>query len=421
MNDKAVDGLIEAANRAVIETLTTAEPIWIGMKAAGEVVAGMGPKTILHAGPPIDWGRMCEVQKRGVIGAVLHEGLAKTEDEAADLAKTDQIDIRSALDLNVVGAGVGIVSSSMMVNICQDRKSGSIGFCPPLEGSTGLSAWGVYDEKVEKTLQAIEHTLAPALDSVLTEIGGLETKGIIARGTEMNDESHSRQVAEGALFFREIVPLLIKSGLDRNVLIQCVDLLASVERWFHSLGMASARAILKGASSVEHSSIVTVLAGNGVEAGIKVSALGDVWFTAPAPHLEGVYLSPEWSRKDANPWLGDSSTVETFGLGAFAAAASPIVIQSRGGTVRDAIKRTEEMRAICAGEHRDFPIPLLEGKGPPVGIDICRVMETGVLPIAHGGIIARKGGQIGAGSARFPRACFDKAYKAYAWEYNLGS
>ena len=414
MND-----LIEAANGAVVETLTTAEPAWIGMKAAGEAVTGMGPKTILHAGPPIEWRRMCEVQQRGIIGAVLHEGLVETEKEAARFAEADQIDIRPALDLNVVGAGVGIVSPSMMVNICQDRRGGSLGFCPPLEGSTGLSAWGVYDKNVEKTLQAIEQTLGPALDSVLTEIGGLDTKSIIARGTEMNDESHSRQVAEGALFFREIVPLLVRSDLDRKVVTLCVDMLASVERWFHSLGMASARAALKGASGVQHASIVTAMAGNGVEAGIKVSALGDEWFTAPAPHLEGVYLSPDWSRKDDNPWLGDSSTVETFGLGAFAAAASPNVIQSRGGTVRDAVKRTEEMREICVGEHKDFPIPLLEGKGPPVGIDIRRVIETGVLPIAHGGIIAKKGGQIGAGSARFPRECFDKAYEAFARKYNL--
>ena len=420
MSEKAVSDLIEAANSAVIETLTSAEPVWIGMKAAGEVVAGMGPKTILHAGPPIEWRRMCEVQQGGIIGAVLHEGLAENEKEAARLAETDQIDIRPALDLNVVGAGVGIVSPSMMVNICQDRRSGSLGFCPPLEGSTGLSAWGVYNENVEKTLRLIEETLGPSLDSVLAEIGGLETKGIIAQGTEMNDESHSRQVAEGALFFREITPLLIRSDLDRSVLTQCVDMLASVERWFHSLGMASARAILNGASGVEHASIVTVMAGNGVEAGIKVSALGDEWFTASAPHIEGVYLSPDSSRKDANPWLGDSSTVETFGLGAFAAAASPIVIQSRGGTVQDAVKRTEEMREICVGEHTDFPIPLLEGKGPPVGIDIRRVIKTGVLPIAHGGIIAKRGGQIGAGSARFPRDCFDKAYEAFARKYNLG-
>ena len=183
--------------------------------------------------------------------------------------------------------------------------------------------------------------------------------------------------------------------------------------------MASARALLNGASGVEHSSIVTVMAGNGVEAGIKVSGLGEEWFTAPAPHLKGVYLAPEWGQRDANPWLGDSSTVETFGLGAFAAAASPVVLQSRGGTVADAVRRTEEMREICAGEHRDFPIPLLEGKGPPVGVDIRRVLETGILPIAHGGIIALTGGQIGAGSARFPRACFDRAYKKFRQKHQL--
>jgi hypothetical protein len=306
----------------------------------------------------------------------------------------------------------------MAVNICRDRKSGALGFCPPLEGATGLSAWGVYDEKVDKALRVIEKKLAPALDSLLEKTGGLETKPIIARGTEMNDESHSRQVAEGALFFRQIVPLLIKSDLEKTALAEIVDMLAAVERWFHSLGMASARALLKSASGVHGAAIVTVMAGNGVDAGIKVSGLGDEWFTAPAPHLEGIYLSPEWSRKDANPWLGDSSTVETFGLGAFAAAASPVVIQSRGGSVADAVKRTEEMRQICAGEHRDFPIPLLEGKGPPVGVDIRKVIETGILPVAHGGIIARRGGQIGAGSARFPMACFEKAHEAFLAKYD---
>jgi len=175
---------------------------------------------------------------------------------------------------------------------------------------------------------------------------------------------------------------------------------------------------LNGATNIEYSTIVTAMAGNGVDFGIKVSSLGDEWFTAPAPSLSGKYWSTKWGPEDANSWLGDSCVMETIGLGGFAAAAAPSVIQLRGGSVKDAIQQTEEMRAICVGTNNNFPIPLLEFEGPPVGIDIRKVLKTGITPISHGGIISKEGGNIGAGTARVPLECFKKAFYAFVKKYD---
>ena len=419
MSEKDIKQQIEIANKMVVDKMLSAQPVWIGIKAAKDVVPGMKTNMILHAGPPIEWHRMCEVQKNGILGGIIHEGLADSEDEAVKLVEKGEVEMMPALDHNVVGAGVGIVTASMMVNICQDKKTKKEGYCVPFEGRVGLSCWGVYSEEVEKNLQVIENILGPSLNKVLNDCGGLDIKSIIAKGIQMNDETHTRQVAEGLILVNEIMPHLIRADLDKSVLVQCVDILTTVERWFHPLGMASVMSVLKGISKIEHSTIVTMMAGNSVDVGIKVSGLGDEWFVAQAPHLQGKYLTSKWSQKDAIPWLGDSCVMETFGLGGFAAAAAPVVIQLRGGSVEDAIQQTEEMRAICVGENNNFPIPLLDFKGPPIGIDIRKVLETGIMPISHGGIISKQGGQIGAGSARFPMECFKKAFYAFAEKYSL--
>ena len=419
MTEAKIKQRVAEANQKALDIMLSAETAWVGIKPALEAVPGMTKKTILHAGPPIEWDQMCQVQKRGVIGGVLHERLAETEEEAANLVARGEIALRPALDLKTVGAGVGIVTPSMVVNICRDRKTGKEGYCIPFEGRVGLGGWGVYDEDVEKHLQVLEKTFGPSVDNVLAACGGIDTISILARGTQMNDESHTRQVAEGLILVSEIVPHLVRADLEKDTLITCLDIIIRTDRFFHSLGMASAMSILRGIHGLEYSTIVTAMAGNGVEVGIKVSAMGDEWFTAPAPHLEGKYLSTKWSQKDAVPWLGDSCVMETIGLGGLAAAAGPVVIQLRGGSFQDAIQQTEEMRAICLGTNFNFPIPVLEFKGPPIGIDIRKILETGITPISHGGIVSKEGGQIGAGSARFPIECFQKAFYGFAERYHL--
>ncbi len=413
-------GKIEEANDKVLESLLASEPYWVGMRPAIDTIPGMKSNDILHSGPPIAWNRMCEAQKNGILGGVLHERLARTRDEAREMVQNGEIGVHSANDFGVIGPGVGIVTPSMPVNICRDIKTGEEGYCIPFEGRDGLGAWGVYNEKVEENLQVIEKVFAPAIDRVLGNSSGINIKSIIARGLQMNDETHSRQTAQGLMLISEIVPLIIKSDLTRETMIQCVDMLVNTERWFHPLGMASALSILKSVKNIEYSTIVTTITSNGVDMGIKISALGDQWFVAPAPALTGKYFSAKWGPEDALPYLGDSTMTEVVGLGGFAAAAAPSVLRLRGGSVRDAIQQSEEMKEICHGINHNYPIPLLEFTGPPIGIDVRKVVETGITPLVHGGIISKKGGQLGAGMARLPMEVFTGGLYAYLKKYGLG-
>jgi len=410
---------IEEANKKALDLMLSAEIYWVGIKPAIEVVPGMKKNSILHAGPPIEWENMCKVQRKGIVGGILHEGMATSEEEALSLIKKNKIEILSANDLGVVGAGVGIVSPSMVVNVCLDKNTGEKGYCIPFEGRVGLGAWGVYNKEVEKNLQIIEKVLGPSVDKILEKNGGINIKRIIAQGMQMNDETHTRQVAEGLILASEIIPLLVKSDLDKDTLFQCIDIFTKTERWFHPLGMASAMAILNGIKNIEYSTVVTTMCGNGVEYGIKISSLGDRWFIALSPMLQGKYFSTKWGPEDAIPWLGDSCLVEAVGLGGFAAAAAPAVVRLRGGTINDAIQQTEEMKDICIGINNNYPIPLLEFSGPPIGIDIRKVVQTGITPVSHGGIISKDGGQLGAGITRLPMKLFEDALLAFAEKYKM--
>jgi hypothetical protein len=410
---------IEEANKKALDLMLSSETYWVGIKPVIKAVPGIKKNTILHAGPPIKWENMCKLQRKGIIGGILHEGMATSEDEALNMIKKNKIEILSANDLGVVGAGVGIVSPSMVVNICLDKNTGEKGYCIPFEGRVGLGAWGVYNKKVEKNLQIIEKVLAPSVDKILEKNGGINIKRIIYQGMQMNDETHTRQVAEGLILASEIIPLLVKSDLDKDLLIQCVDIFIKTERWFHPLGMASAMAILNGIRNIKYSTVVTAMCGNGVEYGIKISSLGDRWFTASAPMIQGKYFSTRWGPEDTIPWIGDSCLVETVGLGGFAAAAAPAVVRLRGGTIDDAIQQTEEMKDICIGINNNYPIPLLEFSGPPIGIDIRKVVQTGITPVSHGGIISKDGGQLGAGIARLPMKLFEDALLAFVEKYEI--
>lgn len=414
MQQKGIHDLIEDANQKVLEIMLAAEPYWVGIKPAIDVVKGMQNNTILHSGPPIEWEKMSTVQQNGIIGAILHEGFAKNHKEGLKLVKNGDIDIQSANDLGVAGAGVGVVSPSMVVNICRDNKTGKEGYCIPFEGRVGLGVWGVYNEEVEKNLQIIEKVMAPAINYVLEQNGGINVKNIIAQGMQMGDETHTRQTAEGLLLVGKIVPMLIRADLEQKTLIQCVDAFTETERWFHPLGIGSSMSILNSIKEIEYSTVVTAIVANGVEIGIKISALGDEWFKAPAPMLIGKYFSPSWGPQDAIPMIGDSYATEAVGMGGFAAAAAPAVVRLRGGSIEDAIQQTNEMKEICLGINSGYPIPLLDFTGPPIAIDIRKVLQTGITPVNHGGIISKEGGQIGAGVVRHPLNNYKDALERFA-------
>jgi len=410
---------IEDANKHVLESMLTSDPIWIGMRPAIEVLPGMKENYILHSGPPRAFSDLCRLHHKGVIGGVLYEGWAASEEEAIHLLESGKVELHSCNDFATVGAGAGIVTPSMPVNICRDTRTGQEGFCLPFEGRTGLGVWGVYNEEVKNNLKVITEVFSPAVNQVLAENGGISIKNIIARSFQMNDEIHTRQTAAGLILLSEMAPLLLKSNLDRETVSVCIEMLSGSERWFHPLGMASAMCTLRGIKGTEYSTIVTAIASGGVETGLKVAAMGEEWFTAPSPHLHGKFFTTKWGPDDASPYCGDSTITEVVGMGAFAGAAAPAVLRLRGGTCKDAIAQSEEMKAICIGTNYNYPIPLLEFTGPPIGIDIRKVIETGITPVCHGGIISKEGGQIGAGIARFPIQVYIKAMYAFLSKYGI--
>lgn len=410
---------IDEANQDVLEKLLTADPVWIGMKPALRVLPGMKENYILHSGPPLPYHQLGSIHKKGIIGGILHEKLAKTREEAVELIEKGMVEVYSCNDFAAVGAGAGIITASMPVNVCQDANTGMEGYCLPFEGRVGLGVWGVYNEEVEEVLDKITNVFAPAVDRVLRDNGGIGIKAIIAKSLQMNDEIHTRQTAAGLLLLGEIAPMLLHSDLDRETVSYCIDMFAGSERWFHPLGMASAMSAVRSVKGTEYSTIVTCIASGGVDTGLKVAALGEQWFTCPAPRLTGAYFSPQWGDEDASPYTGDSTITEVVGMGAFAGAAAPSVMQLRGGTYRDGIRQSEEMKTITVGINHNYPIPLLDFAGPPIGIDIRKVIKTGIAPVCHGGIISKEGGQIGAGVARFPIQVYIDAMYAFLKKYGI--
>ncbi|MDR1603389.1 MAG: DUF1116 domain-containing protein [Gracilibacteraceae bacterium] len=407
----------EQANLEALARLQAAEPYWVGVKRVKDAVPGIKSHMILHAGPPIAWEDMIPIQRQGVIGGILHEKLAVTKEEAAGLAESGEIELASANDFFCVGAGAGIITPNMVINVSRDRKTGLEGYCIPFEGRVGLGVWGVYNTEVEANLQIIENEFAPAVDAALSHCGGINIKSIIARSMQMNDEIHTRQTAAGLILVSEIVSPLLDLGLDYELVKKCVAQFTATERWFHPLGMSGGMAAARSIKGLEYCSVVTSIAQNGVETGIKVAALGERWFKAPAPRFVGQYFSSEWGPDDATPYMGDSTVTEVVGMGAFAAAAAPAVLRLRGGGYREAIAQSEELSNITVGRNANYPIPLLDFQGPPMGIDIVKVAETGITPICHGGIISKTGGQIGAGAARYPIEHYLAATAAYLEKY----
>lgn len=404
---------IEAANQKAISIMLEAEPHWVGIKRAIDVVPGMKPNMILHSGPPNDWEHLISTQKKGVVGGAIHAGLAKNEKEAIGMIQSGEIELGSCNDHFCVGAGAGIITANMVVNVSRDLKTGLEGFCIPFEGRVGLGVWGVYNEEVERNLREIEEEFGPAVTLALEKFGAIDVRSIIARSMQMGDEIHTRQTAAGLILVSEIVPKLLDTGLDNGLINRCIAQFTATERWFHPLGMSGGMAIARGIKGIPNCSLVTSIAQNGVKTGIKISHFGEQWFTAPAPRFVGSYFSTQWGPEDAVPYMGDSTVTEVVGMGAFAAAAAPVVMRLRNGGYREAIEQTEEMKSICYGINSNYPIPLLDFTGPGMGIDIRKVVETGVTPICHGGIISKDGGQIGAGAARFPIDHYVAACRAF--------
>ena len=410
---------IGEANREALRRIQTGTARLVALRPAREVVPGLGERTVLHAGPPIAWERMCGPLRGAVIGAALFEGWATTAGDAIALAERGGLAFDSCHHHRAVGPMAGIVTPSMAVYVVRNESFGNEAHATINMGLGRVLRFGAYDASVLERLRWMNRELAPLLDEALGRAGGVDVTSLIARALTMGDECHNRNTAATSLLARELAPRV--AAARAGDVGRALDFLGAADHFFLNIAMAACKATLDPAHGLQGSTVVTAMARNGTEFGLRVSGTGDRWFTAPAPKVRGLYF-PGYGPDDANPDLGDSAITETAGLGAFPLPAPPAILhflpptpRSAGGTPRLAVETTERMYEITLGEHETFKIPALDFRGTPVGIDIRRVVETSIVPVIDTGIAHRQAGvgQIGAGLAEAPMSCFVEALEAF--------
>jgi hypothetical protein len=378
----------------------------------------MKKNMILHAGPPVTWNKMCGPMKGAVIGGLILEGLAKTTKEAEELANSGDISFEPCHHHSAVGPMAGIITWSMPVWVVENKTFGNRAYCNLNEGFGKVLRYGAFSKEVIERLKWMASELAPILKKALERHGEIDMNTLISMALQMGDEGHARANAGTLLFIRELAPHLVMLDERREKISKVFSFLHSTYIFFVNLTMPSAKCILDAAQNIEGSSVIVTMARNGTDFGIRVSGLGDRWFTALSTKVDGLYL-PGFSGKDAAPDMGDSVITETAGIGGFAMAAAPAIVKFVGGNVKDAMNFTLKMYEITVTENNIYQLPSLDFRGTPTAIDLIKVVETGVLPIINTGIAHKKPGvgMVGAGLVRPPERCFQAAFEAFVEKY----
>jgi hypothetical protein len=409
-----VGSRIAAANAQAVERILGAQPTLMDIRPAGEAIPDLTDRMLLHSGPPIAWPAMCGPVQGAAIGACLFEGWAADPAEARRMLDAGAVTFAPCHDHGAVGPMAGVVSPSMPVVVVENLAAGNRAFATLNEGLGKVLRFGAYDDSVIARLRWFAQTLGPALARVLARGGPIDLRAITAQALQMGDEGHNRNVAATSLLTRTIAPTVAET-LGGRVQMELFAFLRGNDHFFLNLSMAACKSGLDAASGIAGSTVVTAMSRNGVDFGIRLSGTGSAWFTAPVGVPDGLYF-PGYGPDDANPDLGDSAITETFGIGGFAMAAAPAIVRFVGGTPADAIAFTRLMERITLAKNAAYGLPSLGFSGTPTGIDARRVIETGIAPVINTGIAHREAGigQIGAGIARAPLACFDAAVRALA-------
>ncbi|MFK7855046.1 MAG: DUF1116 domain-containing protein [Granulosicoccus sp.] len=408
---------IEKANSQAVATMLGGDPVLVDVARAGDVIPALDDaKLILHAGPPIEWARMCGPMRGAVTGIAVFEGWASDLDDAAQKAANGEFEFHPNHHFDAVGPMTGMTTCSQPVLVVNNLTHANNAYCAINEGLGKVMRFGGNDASVLSRLAWLRDVLGPMLATALRSTEGINLKNIIARGLTMGDEMHQRNVACSGLLLRELSPAMARTCTDNHALAEALAFMGGNDQFFLNVGMATGKAVMDPVRNIKHSSIVTAMSRNGTDFGIRVSGLNDRWFTAPVEMPEGLYF-PGFTEADANPDMGDSTIVETIGLGGFAMGASPAVAGFVGaGAASEAGNFTRDMAEITFGENPEWSIPAMDYLGVPTGIDIRRVVETGIAPTINTGIAHKEPGigQVGAGVVRAPMSCFTEALRAFA-------
>jgi len=407
---------IEAANRQALERMLSGTPVLIDVVPAHEAIPELRDKMILHAGPPIGWERMCGPMRGAIAGIAVFEGWATDLAEAERMAGDGAFDFHPNHHFDAVGPMTGMTTLNQPVLVVENQTYGNKAYCAVNEGLGKVMRFGGNDAEVLDRLRWLRDAFGPVLGGALRHMGGLPLKDIVARGLSMGDDMHQRNVGCSSLLLRAIAPALAETVTDSTALSKALAFMGGNDQFFLNIAMVMGKAIMDPVRDIEGSSVVTAMSRNGTDFGILVSGTSDEWFTAPVEMPEGLYF-PGFTADDANPDMGDSTIVETIGLGGFAMAAAPAVAGFVGaGAASEAALTTRAMAEITLAENPEWTIPALDYQGVPTGIDIRLVIETGIVPTINTGIAHKKPGvgQVGAGVVKAPIACFEQALYALA-------
>jgi hypothetical protein len=398
-----------------------ARPVLKSVATAREAIPGMQDDLLLHAGPPIEWKRMSGPLRGALIGAMLFEGLAKTEADATAMAERGEVRFDSCHHHGAVGPMAGVISASMKVYVVENAEHGNKSFSNLNEGYGKVLRYGAYSPEVLKKLHWMNDVLGAALAETLAASNGIDLRALIAEALHMGDEGHNRNKAGSLLYLKLLSPGIARVMKDAAAEAEVLGFLGDNALSVLNPVMAACKVMTDAAHGVEGSTIVTSMARNGTDFGIRVSGLGrEQWFSAPAEIPVGLFF-PGFSQADANPDIGDSAITETAGIGGFAMATAPAIVTFVGGTPKDALNATLEMYEITFAESKYFTMPALDFRGTPTGIDVRKVVELGLPPRINTGIAHKNPGvgQVGAGLVRPPLKIFEDALLAFAEKYQI--
>jgi len=409
---------IDQANQIALDRMMSARPILKSVRKALEVIPNMQPNMLLHAGPPITWERMSGPMRGAVIAACLFEGWATDEASAIAYASSGKVQFAPNHEHGACCPMAGVLSPSMMVYVLHNEVHGNTAYSNFNEGYGKVMRMGAYSAEVITRLRWIYGPFANLVREAVESSEGLDMRTLISEALHMGDEGHNRNKAGSLLYLRWIAPLMTKVAKDNALLSESLKFIGDNFLSILNQLMAACKVMADAAHNVEGSTIVSTLARNGTDFGVRVSGLGDRWFVAPAQVPQGL-MFPGFTQDDANPDIGDSAITETVGIGGFAMATAPAIVTFVGSTPKDAMNATLEMYEITASENKNFTMPVLDFRGTPTGIDIRKVIETGILPRINTGIAGKKAGvgQVGAGLVRPPMECFEQALEAFAEKY----
>lgn len=404
---------VSEANRQAVERMLSVRPHLVDIVTARDVIPALAEGTFLHAGPPIEWDDCSGPLKGALIGAMLYEGRADDAEQAATGGRL--LSLSPCHHHGAVGPMAGVVSPSMPVAVIEDAGGSGVAYATLNEGLGKVLRYGAFDDEVVDRLRWMEQVFAPTLQAAIRRRGAIDLQVLIAQALQMGDDGHNRNRAATSLFLRQIGAALLEGRTsieDRAAVFRFIE---GNDHFMLNLVMAAGKLAVDAAANIPGSSLVTAMARNGTEFGVRLSGTGDAWFTAPAPIVDGLFLGA-YTAADANPDIGDSAITETVGLGGFAMAASPAIVGFVGGTAAGAVRRTLEMYEITVTEHPFYRVPILEGRGTPTGIDAVLVARTGVVPQINTGIAGREPGvgMVGAGLVQAPIRCFVDAVNALA-------